>query len=85
MLTSIWLVFTANIIKAFIFILPDFSGMPPEINTAITSIRGGINAIGFVLPFDTLFQIVGIVLTIEGAMFAFVWSNWIFNKLRGSG
>jgi hypothetical protein len=85
MLANFWLLFVANIIKVFIIALPDYSGMPPEIDAAITSIKGGINAIGFVLPFDTLFQIVAIVLTIEGAMFAFVWSNWLYNKLRGSG
>lgn len=85
MLANIWLLFMVNILKVFIWALPDYSGMPTEVTTAINSIKGGINAIGFVLPFDTLFQIVAIILTIEGAIFAFVWSNWLFNKLRGSG
>lgn len=85
MLTNFWLVFVANIIKAFAWVLPDYTGMPPEIGTAINALRSGIDTLGFVLPFDTLFQILGVGLVIEGSIFAFVWSNWLFNKLRGSG
>lgn len=85
MLANIWLIFMANILKGFVYILPDYSGMPTEINTAINALKSGIDTLGFVLPFDTLFQIVAIGLTIEGAIYAFIWSNWLFNKIRGSG
>jgi len=73
------------VLSGLIAILPDVSALPSGITNAITKLSDSIGLLGWLLPFDTLFQIVTLGLVIEGAIFLFKWVNWIANKIRGSG
>lgn len=85
MLTSLWLLFAGSFLKAVGTLLPDYSGMPSEINEAVAFLINGFNIFSFVFPIDTMAQVVLLGLTIELAIWGYKWGNWLYNKIRGSG
>lgn len=65
--------------------LPVASSLDAGTQQWVDTLRNGLSVIGWVLPMDTIMQIVAAVFVIEGFLVAFHVFNFLFNKLRGSG
>jgi len=85
MITGFFFVFLGVLLADLAAILPVAQPLPAGITNAIGAINGAISMIGFLFPFDTLFECLAVVITIEGGIFAFKLANWFLNKIRGSG
>jgi len=85
MITQILLDVLFRFFGMLLLLLPGYPGLPTEVNEAIETFAEAMNGLNSLLPIDTLIQILGITLTIEGAIFLWRAINWTINKVRGSG
>lgn len=79
--SSIW----TNIISILIDILPTSSGIPSNVQTALTTFFGYVNGLNYILPIDTMLIILGLYITYEASVMLFHFLRFVFNLIRGSG
>lgn len=85
MITDLLLIMFRSILDAMIFLLPNASGLPTEISSAVVSFAPYFSKANSFLPVSTVFSIMALVLVFESGILLFKILNWILNKLRGSG
>jgi hypothetical protein len=71
------------IIQGLVSILPNGSSMPSQINSAFTTFAGFFQKANAIFPMDTVFTIMGLILTLEASILSFHIGNWIYTKIRG--
>lgn len=64
-------------------ILPFSEGFPSNIYNSIGSILNVGKQLSFIIPFDTIFDILLLVITIEVWIFLFKFFKWIVKTIRG--
>jgi len=74
-----------SLIFGWMFLLPDYTGLPAAMDTALISVSEYLKIGNSFFPMDTLFLIGGIIFGIEAAIYIFKMFNWIFDKVRGAG
>lgn len=74
-----------DIINAVISVLPDPDELPGGISSAFNTIATYFHKANAILPVDTMFTIIGLILSVEAGVLLFKLSNWVINKVRGSG
>ncbi|MFA6376664.1 MAG: hypothetical protein WCX69_04670 [Candidatus Paceibacterota bacterium] len=84
-LADILIGLVTDLIVWFVGLLPTPSALPSGVNAALTAIGAFFQKANAMFPIDTVFQIFGLVVTIEGGILAFKLGNWAFNKFRGAG
>jgi len=85
MITTLFYYTLSGVIAALIAILPDAAALNSNIGGAISTLNGAISLLGWLLPFDTLFEVLGAAITVEVAIFTYKIVNWFIKKIRGSG
>jgi len=66
--------------------LPSATSLPDGINTALTFIGNFMSMMIDIIPaLDIVPVAIGIILTFELALFIWDTTDWIINKVRGSG
>lgn len=75
----------AVVVNGLASILPVAQTLPPEVSGWVDLLRNGLSLIGWILPFDTIMQLVTIVFFIEAIVVGFDIVVWVYNKFRGSG
>lgn len=74
-----------TIINFIIGLFPDYTALPTNVATAITTVFGGINFVNAFLDVATVFTIFALMLSIEGAILVLRMVNKVYNMIRGSG
>jgi len=72
------------VIAGIVFVLallPTAGTLPTEFTTSVTSMIGYVAAWGFIVDFETLFRILGLILRIEGALIVVQIGMWVINKV----
>lgn len=77
--------FFTKLLQVLVGVLPDVSPLPTGITDALAYAGNTIDLFGWILPFDTLMQIVALGIGLEVTIFALRWAVWLYNKIRGSG
>jgi hypothetical protein len=85
MITDFLISFITLLLGGLLGLLPTVSAMPSWYDgfrdLFLPAISGLVN-----LPlFGTFFVILFLGISIKGAWMVFVWFEWVYNKLRGSG
>jgi hypothetical protein len=60
-------------------LLPDYSGLPSGMETAITTIGSYIAQTGDILPLDTIGTVIGLIIAIELVIMTFNTLAWLFH------
>jgi hypothetical protein len=74
-----------TIINFIIGLFPDYSSLPSNVASSITTVFSGINFVNAFLDVSTVFTIFALMLTIEGSILTLRMVNKIYNMIRGSG
>jgi hypothetical protein len=74
-----------SILNFFVGLLPNSSGFPTEIETALTTAIVEGEKWSFIVPFETIFRILAIVFVIEGGILSYKVLSKILSWLRGGG
>jgi len=85
MITGAIISFFGSFILSMILLLPVSNAFPTEINTSINAIFQFAYSWNWIVPVDTVVQILSITMSIYTAIFAFKGLKWILNLFRGSG
>ena len=78
-----WIYFQALYWVSGIF--PSTSGFPSSIQDGISSIMNFGRQFGFIVPWDTVFQIFMMLITFELGLFLFKMTIIVVDWIRGSG
>ena len=62
-------------------IFPDAGGLPSDVHSGATIIGGYARTLDGILPFNTLFTVVSIVVSIELLIFAFKSFKWLISHV----
>jgi len=73
------------LLSLVIQILPESTGFPAEVNTAVTSLGGYVGILDPIFPISTLATVVGLVFSTELAIFMFKNSKWIIGHIPWVG
>lgn len=57
--------------------------LPSDLSNAITNVQGFYNTLDPIFPVGTLLIVIGVVLTVELALFAYKAIMWIIRKIPG--
>jgi len=82
MITGFFLSIFTAIISFFVGFLPTVP-IPAGVLNAFTSVWAFINAYSFLLPVNTMLEVLGIVMTYYVAILVFDIALWIIHLLRG--
>lgn len=84
MITSLLLNFISSLLILFFGLLPTVTSMPEWYTNVYNtfSVISGLNAFPVI---GTVIQIALLIFTILAGWQAVVWTNWLYNKIRGSG
>ncbi len=74
-----------TIINFIVGLFPDYSLLPANVQTSITTVFGGINFVNAFLDVSTVFTIFALMLSIEGSILILRMVNKVYNMIRGSG
>jgi hypothetical protein len=66
-------------------VLPDGTGFPAEVHASAVTFGSYIDMWQPLIPFDTLYQILGFVFAVEIAILGFRAMRWVISVVRGSG
>jgi len=86
MITGILLTILYTFLTYILGLFPTFSGLPEGIDTAFSSlgtILGYINNTGW--PMSATLSAVAVIIGYDVIKLLFKLSNWVINKIRGSG
>jgi hypothetical protein len=84
MIIGLFIDFIYYILNWFIALLPKVATMP-EWYDVIEDNLGVISALNAIPVISTFFYIASLVIAIQGGWQLVVFTNWIINKIRGSG
>lgn len=84
MITGAFFTIFFALINVILNILPTAT-MPSGVDSSLSWLFTSVSPFNFIIPFTTLFYLVGIVLMIEAFILSFKMSDWVMNKIRGSG
>lgn len=62
-------------------VFPASSGFPPEVLNSATTIGGYLHLVSPILPVSTLLTVVGIVFSVEIAIFGFKTVRWLVGHI----
>jgi len=85
MITNAILFIFFTFLGAVTSLLPSYSGLPDDLETAFNSIGTYLNQANVIFPIDTLFDCAVILVSVEFAIMTFKLLNFVINKVRGSG
>ena len=74
-----------QVLNLLALVLPTSAGLPSNVATGIDFIVAKLFSFNFILPVNTMIQILQYVLFIEVAIFFFKFIKFILNLVRGSG
>jgi hypothetical protein len=74
-----------TIINFIVGLFPDYSSLPSNVASAITTVFSGINFVNAFLDVATVFTIFALMLSIEGSILILRMINKVYNMIRGSG
>jgi len=83
MITSFLLNIGSSFVSFLIGLLPSSSGVPTEWTSAVYTIWSDINAFSFIVPVDTLLQVLILALTFHFAIFLYHLTMWVIRKIPG--
>lgn len=70
----------------FIFnLLPDSQDLPSNISSSLSLFSSYFSQANTLFPVSTMFQILSLGLTFEAVILLFKLTNFLLNKIRGSG
>lgn len=81
MIFSAFVILASYVILAIAGVLPDSTGFPPEVSTAITTMGQYARVLDLLLPVSTLATIIALVLSTQVAIFTFKSLKWIISYL----
>jgi len=82
MITGFFISLLTTVVLFFVGLLPVLA-IPSGWTDAITLIWGYVNAMSFLLPISTLLTILGLVVSIEIAVFVWHFSLKLYHMIRG--
>lgn len=86
MITQFVLNIFVSIINFFIGLLPNVTSLPDSFNDFINFIISFFGNMVYIFPpFEAVYTILGIIITIEISILTWKSFDYIYNKIRGSG
>jgi uncharacterized membrane protein SirB2 len=85
MITGFLLWILYQFFSLVIYVFPNFGGLPTQMTDALNAMQTYLQKANSILPVDTMLVVIGIALTFEAAVLTFRLTNYIVNKVRGSG
>jgi len=83
MITTFLLQIPLFFITALVNALPDSTGFPDEVSTAINTAWGYANGLSFFFPVQTLLTLVVLVFAFEAGILIWKFINWVLKKIPG--
>jgi len=83
MITDVILQIPLFFLNLMLGLIPDSSGLPSGVSSAITTAIGYIKGVSFIFPIETLFQIILLIFSIEAGLLLWKFINWIIKKIPG--
>ena len=74
-----------TILDFFASLLPNSDGLSVDVENSFTTFFGYVNDFDFVVPVDTLVNVVQAILTFELLLLGYGLTKFIINLVRGSG
>lgn len=62
-------------------VLPDSTGLPQGLQDAFTLVFGAIQTVSYLIPVDSLFTALGIVVAYEVALWLFFGFLWVWKRI----
>lgn len=84
MITGLFIDFIYYILNWFIALLPKVTTMPDWYDVIHENL-GVISALNAIPVISTFFQIALLIVTLQAGWQIVIFTNWIINKIRGSG
>lgn len=80
MITEIILNIFYSVAAFILYLLPESQEFPDALNTAMTNIASYYDKANTIFPVDTLFQVIGIALTIEAAILVYKIIDYFWKR-----
>jgi len=81
MITSFFITSAVAVVGAILSVLGSSQGFPPEAEEAVSFIGGFLGMLDPLVPTSTLLTILGILITVEFAIFSFRTLRWLFSHI----
>ena len=81
MISNFFYSVVTQIVQLLYAVFPLSDGLPEEVFTAFTFVGGYFEMLDPLVPRETLVTTVGIAVTVELLIFAFIALNWVYKKL----
>jgi len=78
MIISLFIGLGAFIIDSIVFLLPEGSGFPANVTSAVNYFAGYVGIVDPLLPLSTLHTIILLVIALELAILTFKMVRWLF-------
>jgi len=77
MITTFLLSLSSYVVSAILYLLPDSSGLPSQVTSALSVLSGYVGILDPILPISTLAVVFSLVIAFELAVFAFKTLRWL--------
>jgi len=81
MIISGLLIIAGFILTSVISVFPVSTGFPTEVTTSISTLAGYVALINVLLPVPTLATIIGLLVSVEIAVFGFKTFKWLISHI----
>jgi len=69
------------LLSTIIGLLPTSTGFPTDVTSAFTTFAGYVQILDTLLPIDTLATVLGIIISVDIAIFTFKTLKWLISHL----
>jgi len=83
MIATILLLIFQLLLSGLVAILPAGISLPSQIADAVTFFTPIWSSWSSILPLNDALVIIGLIITLEGAIFSFGLADWTYKKIRG--
>lgn len=81
MITTGFVYLGATILSLIVAILPTSTGFPAELSSAFVTMGGYVQILDTILPVSTLATVLGILISVDLAIFGFKTFKWLISHL----
>ena len=73
------------ILQLIVSILPTSTGFPPDVASAFATMGGYVQMLDTLLPISTLATVLGIIVSVDVAIFGFKTFKWLISHIPAVG
>lgn len=85
MIPDLFILLATYIMTLFVSLFPDSTGFSNTVHSAATTLGAGVGVLNPLVPIDQLVAILGLIITIEIAIFGFKTFKWVISHIPWVG